>query len=99
MKNKLILIGLCFLLSIMPTISSTSYNPDSPLWAVGTFSGKWGLREYDLLTDIFDGVNGNGMIEYEIGEIFGHYGKIFGKVYVLQGIFYPYNNQSRYRYV
>lgn len=95
MKNKLILIGLCFLLSIMPTISSTSYNPDSPLWAVGTFSGKWGLREYDLLTDIFDGVNGNGMIEYEIGEISGHYGKIFGKVYVLQGIFYPYNNQSR----
>jgi hypothetical protein len=95
MRKKLILIGLFILLFIMPSISSTSYNSDIPLWAAGTISGKWGLREYDFLTDFFDGDNGNGMVEYEIGEISGFYGMILTKVYVFQAVFYPYNNQSR----
>jgi hypothetical protein len=79
----------------MPNIPSLSYNSEAPVWAIGTFSGKWGLREYDLLADIFDGKNGSGMVEYELGELSGYYGKILGKVYVIQGIFYPHDNQSR----
>jgi len=95
MRKKLILAGLCVLLFIMPNISGLSYKSDTPFWASGTFSGKWGLREYDFFADFFDGENGNGMVEYEIGELSGFYGKIFHNLYVIQGEFYPYDNQSR----
>jgi hypothetical protein len=78
----------------MPSITSISYKNEAPIWAIGTISGKWGIREYDLLADIFDGDN-NGMVEFEIGEIHGYYGRIFGKVYIFQGIFYPNSNKSR----
>ena len=95
MRKILILSILCIFLFIMPNISGLSYNSDSPIWASGTFSGKWGLREYDFFADIFDGDNGNGMVEYEIGELSGFYGKIFSNLYIIQGEFYPNDNQSR----
>lgn len=95
MRKKLILFNVCILLFIMPNISGISYNSDSPIWASGSFSGKWGLREYDFLRDFFDGENGNGMVEYEIGELSGYYGKIFSNLYIIQGEFYPYDNTSR----
>ena len=80
---------------ILPNASALTLKSDTPFWASGTFSGKWGLREYDFLVDLFDGDNGKGMVEYEIGEISGYYGKIFSSLYVIQGIFYPHENQSR----
>jgi hypothetical protein len=95
MKLKFILVTFCIILFILPNISSSSIISDIPLWATGVFSGKWGLREYDLLTDLFDGDNGDGMMEYEIGEISGYYSNIFGKVYILRGCFYSHNNISK----
>jgi hypothetical protein len=95
MRNKIILSCIIIFLFILPSTSALTLKSDTPFWASGTFSGKWGLREYDFLADLFDGDNGNGMIEYEIGEISGYYGKIFGSLYVIQGIFYPHENLSR----
>jgi hypothetical protein len=95
MKKKFIFIGLCILLIIMPSFSCISQINEKPIWAIGSISGRWGIREFDLITNIFDGANGNGMIEHEIGDIQGYYGKIFGKVYIFQGFFYPNYNKSR----
>ena len=95
MRKKLIFIDLFILLIIMPSFSCISQINEKPIWAIGNMSGRWGIREYDLLTDIIDGDNGNGMTEYEIGEIQGYYGKIFSKLYIFQCIFYPNNNKSR----
>ncbi len=90
----MILIVFWILIIIMPSLSSTSYNVQAPIWAIGNISGKWGIREYDLLVDILDGDKGNGMVEFEIGEIHGYFGNIFNKIYIFQGIFYPNNNKS-----
>ncbi len=95
MKKKLILILLIAFLFFMPSISSLSIISDIPVWSAGTFSGKWGLREYDYIKDFFDGENGDGMTEHEFGEISGYYGKIFSKIYYIQGFFYPYDNNSK----
>ena len=95
MRKMVILTGLIISIFFINSTSSIAYQSDIPIWATGTISGKWGLREYDILTDFFDGDSGNGMIEYEVGEISGFYGKILSKIYVFQAVFYPYNNHSR----
>lgn len=97
MRKILILIISCilFLFLIFPTISSLSLNSDYPIWATGNFSGTWGLREYDFLRDFFDGENGDGMVEFEIGELSGYFAKILSNFYFFQGVFYPYENQSK----
>ena len=95
MRKRLILISLCIFLIIIPNISSLKLNSDIPMWAKGKFTGTWGLREYDFLADIFDGSDGDGMIEHEIGELSGFYGNIINKVYIIQGVFYPHENHSK----
>ena len=95
MKLKLTVIIFVIFLFLMPNISALSHKSINPLWRSGTLNGKWGLREYDLLTDFFDGEEGNGMMEYEIGNISGYYKKILKNLYIIQGIFYPYNNMSQ----
>ena len=72
----------------------TTKSEDHPLWADGTFNGKWGLREYNILVDALDG-NKTGMVTIEIGNVSGYYGKIIGPIYVLKGTFYPHYNHSR----
>ena len=95
MKLKLVVMLFFIFLLLIPNISALSLSSFNPLWRSGTFYGKWGLREYDILTDLFDGENGNGMMEYEIGNISGYYKKIVKNLYIIQGIFYPYKDQSQ----
>jgi hypothetical protein len=79
----------------MPNITALSHTSIYPIWRSGTFNGSWGLREYDLLTDFFDGEDGNGMMEYKIGNISGNYKKIVRNLYIIKGIFYPSDNRSQ----
>ena len=58
----MVIIVIWILIIIMPSFSSFSYNEEAPIWAIGNISGKWGIREYDLLVDILDGDKGNGMV-------------------------------------
>jgi len=74
------------------TDNKISKSERAPFWADGTFSGKWGLREYDLLVDLLDGKDGNGMFQCEIGNISGYYGKIIGPIYCLSGKIYSNND-------
>lgn len=95
MKLKLIVLLFIIVLILLPNISALSISSFNSLWRSGTFYGSWGLREYDILTDFFDGENGNGMMEYEIGNISGYYKKIVKNLYIIQGVFYLNNSASQ----
>lgn len=103
MKKIIIITITCLLLIATPALAgiqerskiSTKFKnyeeDDIPKWADGTFTGTWGLREYNWLKDVLDG-NKTGMVEIEIGNVSGHYGKYLRQIYVLQGEFYSKHN-------
>ncbi len=104
MRKNIFLLVTCTLIITIPTISAISIpeiqniknekielnhniaDNEVPRWADGTFTGKWGLREYSLIFD---------MVELEIGNISGYYGKFIGSIKVFKGKFYPTWNESR----
>jgi hypothetical protein len=67
-------------------INNVLKEDNIPRWADGTFTGKWGLREYSLIF---------GMVEFEIGNISGFYGKFIGSIKIFKGKFYPAWNESK----
>ena len=106
MKKIIIITITCLLLIATPALAGfqaktnlftklNNYEADeAPKWADGTFNGTWGLREYNWLVDLLDG-NKTGMVEIELGNVTGHYGKYLKQICIFQGEFYPYCNTSQ----
>ena len=59
-------------------------SDDIPNWADWNFTGTWGLRI--LFSDVID---------IEIGNISGYYGKFFGPIGIFKGKFYPHWNHTK----
>jgi len=107
MKKILTAIMVCFLFasfsfaSAVPLTKNLEPNnkinalDTEPVWADGTFTGTWGIREYDpfldALQDIFGEADNDSLFEHTIGNISGYYGNLFGIIYLFKGTAYHVN--------
>ncbi len=109
MKKILTAIMVCFLFasfsfaSALPLIKTTETNDEQiglssevPTWADGSFTGTWGIREYDpfldALQDFFGEADNDSLFDHTIGNISGYYGNIFGIIYLFKGTAYHVND-------
>jgi hypothetical protein len=94
--KKVIFILISVFVLLMPTITAINFqktnsneytletSDDTPAWADGSFSGKWGIREYSILFQ--------RLINIELGNVSGYYSN--GFLNRIDGKFIPRWNES-----